>query len=134
MIAPDVIKKAKATGRIADWVAEEMADADLNDQRLNRRLKRILSDLAQHPTVSIPAACNGYAETAAAYRFFDNDKADFDGVLRPHIDLHPHPGRRPTDRPDGPGHHRDRSDPPRAAGQGHRAARRRRPSRRAPAR
>jgi Transposase Tn5 dimerisation domain/Transposase DNA-binding/Transposase DDE domain len=85
MIAPDVIKKAKAADRIADWAAEEMADADLNDERLNRRLQRILSDLAQHPTASIPAACGGYAETAAAYRFFDNDKADFDSVLRPHI-------------------------------------------------
>jgi hypothetical protein len=85
MIAPDAIQKAKATQRIADWVAEEMAEADLGDERLNRRLKRILSDLAQHPTASIPAACNGYAETAAAYCFFDNDKADFQGVLRPHV-------------------------------------------------
>jgi Transposase DNA-binding/Transposase Tn5 dimerisation domain len=85
MIAPDVIKKAKAAERFADWVAEEMADADLSDQRLNRRLNLILSQLAQHPTASIPAACNGYAETAAAYRFFDNDKVDFDGVLQSHI-------------------------------------------------
>jgi Transposase Tn5 dimerisation domain/Transposase DNA-binding len=85
MIAPDAIQKAKATERIADWVAEEMTDADLNDQRLNRRLHLILSDLARHPTASIPAACNGYAETAAAYRFFDNDKVDFHGVLRPHV-------------------------------------------------
>jgi hypothetical protein len=84
MIAPDVIKKAKATDRIADRVADEMADADLKDRRLNRRLNIILSDLARHPTLSIPAACNGYAETAAAYRFFDNDKADFDTVLHPH--------------------------------------------------
>jgi Transposase Tn5 dimerisation domain/Transposase DNA-binding/Transposase DDE domain len=86
MVAPDVIKAAKAAQPIADWVAEEMAAADLRDQRLNQRLKRILSDLAQHPTLSIPAACNGYAETAAAYRFFDNDKVDFHGVLRPHVD------------------------------------------------
>ena len=85
MIPPDAIKKAKAAERIADWVADEMAQADLNDQRLNRRLQRILSDLARHPTLSIPAACKGYAETAAAYRFFDNDKVDFDGVLRPHV-------------------------------------------------
>jgi hypothetical protein len=85
MIAPDVIKKVQATDRIADWVAEEMADVNLNDQRLNRRLNLILSDLAKHPTASIPAACNGYAETTAAYRFFDNDKVDFDGVLRPHV-------------------------------------------------
>jgi hypothetical protein len=61
-----------------------MKDADLNDRRLNQRLNIILSDLAQHPTVSIPAARNGYVETAAAYRFFDNDKADFDTVLHPH--------------------------------------------------
>lgn len=86
MIAPDVIPRAKATQPIADWVVEEMAEADLGDERLNRRLQRILSDLAQHPTVSIPAACNGYAETAAAYRFFDNDKADFQGVFRPHAE------------------------------------------------
>jgi hypothetical protein len=86
MIAPDRIKEAKAAERIADWVAEEMADADLDDERLNRRLNLILSDLARHPTASIPAACNGYAETAAAYRFFDNDKADFHSVLRPHVD------------------------------------------------
>jgi hypothetical protein len=85
MIAPDAIKKTKATRRIADWVSDEMADADFNDRRLNRRLNLILSDLAQHPTLSIPAACNGYAETAAAYRFFDNDKVDFDTVLRPHV-------------------------------------------------
>jgi hypothetical protein len=86
MIAPDVIKKAEAADRIADWVAEEMADADLHDERLNRRLNLILSDLARHPTASIPAACGGYAETAAAYRFFDNDEVDFQGVLRPHVD------------------------------------------------
>ena len=86
MIPPGAIKKAKATERIADWVAEEMADADLKDQRLNRRLNRILSDLSQHPTASIPAACGGHAEMTAAYRFFDNDKVDFDTVLQPHID------------------------------------------------
>ena len=87
-----------------------MAAVDLNDRRLNRRLKLILSHLAQHPTASIPAACGGYAEMAAAYRFFDNDKVDFDGVLRPHLDGHPHPDRRPTGRPDGPGHDRGRCD------------------------
>jgi hypothetical protein len=86
MIAPHVIKTAKAAESIPDWITEEMDDADLGDERLDRRLQIILSQLAQRPTASIPAACGGYAETAAAYRFFDNDKVDFDGVLRPHID------------------------------------------------
>jgi transposase-like protein/transposase Tn5 family protein/DDE family transposase len=68
------------------WVAEEMATVDLNDQRLSQRLRLILSQLAAHPTASLPAACGGYAEITAAYRFFDNDKVGFDGVLQPHID------------------------------------------------
>jgi hypothetical protein len=69
----------------APWTADEMKDVDLRDKRLNQRLLTILSDLAAHPTASIPAACGGYAETAAAYRFFDNDKVQFDGVLQPHL-------------------------------------------------
>lgn len=71
---------------LAPWVVEEMAAADLGDQRLNQRLQIILSQLAAHPTASIPAACGGYAEMTAAYRFFDNDKVGFDGVLGPHRD------------------------------------------------
>src|SRR6516225_7337691 len=70
----------------APWVCEEMETADLNDKRLNDRLQRLLSDLSAHPTASIPAACGGYRETAAAYRFFDNEKVGFDNVLQPHID------------------------------------------------
>ena len=71
---------------LAPWVSEEMKTADLNDKRLNNRLQRLLSDLSAHPTASIPAACGGYRETAAAYRFFDNEKVGFDNVLQPHIE------------------------------------------------
>ena len=71
---------------LAPWVVEEMKTADLNDQRLNERLLMVLDQLASHPTASIPAACGGYAETVAAYRLFDNEKATFAKVLAPHID------------------------------------------------
>jgi hypothetical protein len=63
-----------------------MKTADLNDKRLNKRLEMILDQLGGHPTASIPAACGGCAETAAAYRFFDNKKVDFGDVLQPHIE------------------------------------------------
>lgn len=71
---------------LSSWVVEEMKTAELNDKRLNNRLEALLSSLGAHPTASIPAACGGYAETVAAYRFFDNDKVGFDNVLQPHID------------------------------------------------
>jgi Transposase DNA-binding/Transposase Tn5 dimerisation domain/Transposase DDE domain len=66
------------------WVTDEMKTADLKDKRLDARLREVLSQLATQPTASIPAACGGYAETAAAYRFFDNEKVTFDNVLQPH--------------------------------------------------
>jgi hypothetical protein len=71
---------------LAPWAVEEMKTADLNDKRLNNRLTIVLSQLGAHPTASIPAACGGWAETTAAYRFFDNEKTTFENILQPHID------------------------------------------------
>lgn len=71
---------------LAPWAIEEMKDVQLEDQRLNRRLVEVLSQLGGQPTLSIPAACGGYAETAAAYRFFNNRKTNFENVLQPHVE------------------------------------------------
>lgn len=40
--------------------------------------------LAADPTASVPKACNGWGETVAAYRFFDNAGVDWRGILEPH--------------------------------------------------
>src|SRR3954454_13041836 len=69
---------------IAPWAQEEMATADLGDERLDSRVVTVLSALGSRPNLSIPAACGGRAEMKAAYRFFDNDKVTFDKVLDPH--------------------------------------------------
>ena len=71
---------------LAPWTIEEMKTANLRDKRLNERLTRILSALAERPTASIPAACGGKRETDAAYEFFNNPKVTFAKVLQPHID------------------------------------------------
>jgi hypothetical protein len=70
---------------IAAWAREEMASADLGDERLDARAVLLLSALGSRPNLSIPAACGGRAEMKAAYRFFDNDKVTFAKVLEPHI-------------------------------------------------
>src|SRR5947207_2320226 len=66
------------------WITEELKTADLGDERLNRRFEIVLERLAARPSVSIPAACKGLAETQAAYRFFDNDRVEAKKVLEPH--------------------------------------------------
>ena len=68
------------------WIVDETKSSSLPDKRLNARLREILEQLGSRPTGSIPSACGGYAETAAAYRFFDNDRVSFGNVLQPHID------------------------------------------------
>lgn len=65
-------------------VAEEMAGVNFGDVRLNRRGQVILDRLMAQPSVSIPAACRGWAETLAAYRFFDNANVTAERVLAPH--------------------------------------------------
>jgi hypothetical protein len=67
-----------------EWIATELREVNLNDKRLNERFAEVLQNLSQHPNVSIPAACGGYAETMAAYRFFDNEKVTKEAVLQPH--------------------------------------------------
>lgn len=71
---------------VAAWVEKEMKDVNLADKRLNSRMAQILDQLGGHPNASIPAACNGWAETMAAYRFFDNPRISFEKLLEPHIE------------------------------------------------
>jgi len=68
------------------WVRKETRGLDLKDRRLNERLREVLSQLSARPTAGIPAACGGHAEMTAAYRLFDNEKADFASILKPHRD------------------------------------------------
>lgn len=70
---------------LAPWAMEEVAGSDFGDARLDARFAMLLSALGDRPILSIPAACGGWAETKAAYRFFDNEKVYFENVLKPHM-------------------------------------------------
>lgn len=66
------------------WAYKEFGTISLGDKRLNRRAQKILSDLSSQPENSIPTACSGWAETKAAYRFFENSRVTSDAILSPH--------------------------------------------------
>ena len=55
------------------WAREEMETANLGGRRLDERLAILLGQFGDHPQLSIPNACGGWAETVAAYRFFAFD-------------------------------------------------------------
>lgn len=68
------------------WIEQELATANIGDERLNERYKIILDRLSCKPSVSIPNACRGWSETLATYRFFDNARVDAHALWGPHHD------------------------------------------------
>ena len=67
-----------------DWAEEELEAINLGDKRLNVRAKKLLNLLGSNPSLSIPASCKGWAETKAAYRFFDNELVSEDKIFECH--------------------------------------------------
>jgi len=67
-----------------NWVERETVGSKINDARLKKRLQTVVQRLTDEPTESIPTASEGWAETLAAYRFLDNDKVDFSGIISGH--------------------------------------------------
>jgi len=65
-------------------IARELEGIELGDERLNARAGRLLETLAADPAASINAACGGWSETQAAYRFFNNQRVEPEKLLRPH--------------------------------------------------
>jgi hypothetical protein len=66
------------------WAAEEFTDVDLGDKRLNSRLVRICDRFSESPQSPINQACADWAETKAAYRFFQNENVDVGQILAAH--------------------------------------------------
>lgn len=66
------------------WAADEFAELDLGDERRNRRLRKLAETFARQPMAAIPAACGGWADTQAAYRFFAHESLDWRDILAPH--------------------------------------------------
>ncbi len=71
---------------MCDGIAKELEGVDLGDKRLNRRSEHILESLAANPQASINSACEGWGDTLAAYRFFQNNVIEPDQILQPHLE------------------------------------------------
>jgi hypothetical protein len=66
------------------WCLEELAAVEFQDARLNSRCIDLAAQLAMQPNGPINQACEDWADTKAAYRFFDNDKTTPERIRAPH--------------------------------------------------
>jgi hypothetical protein len=71
---------------MCEGIAAELEGIDLGDKRLNKRSEHLIEALAADPQASVNSACDGWSDTMAAYRFFDNQAVEPKQILQPHID------------------------------------------------
>lgn len=69
----------------ASWIDTELAGCALGDQRLCDRLRRLLHQLEGAVGASLPLACQDWANTKAAYRFFSSERFGEDAILEGHF-------------------------------------------------
>lgn len=75
--------KCDAAG--ASWIDDELAASSLCDRRLVERLRRLLGQLGDAIGQPLPFACQDWAGTKAAYRFFANERFGEDAILSGHF-------------------------------------------------
>jgi hypothetical protein len=71
------------------WLAEECATSSFADLRLKRRFGKLVAQLARGVGAPIPLACEDWASTKAAYRFFANPRVSETAILAGHQTSHP---------------------------------------------
>ena len=64
-----------------EWIEDELTGCRFPDARLGDRLRKLLEGVAGAVGESLPMACQDWANTKAAYRFFDNDRVSEGTIL-----------------------------------------------------
>jgi hypothetical protein len=68
------------------WVDREVAGCKFKDVRLGERFRKLLKQIGSAIGQAIPFACQDWANTKAAYRFFSNDRVDEEAILSGHFE------------------------------------------------
>ena len=68
------------------WTDREVDGCVFKDARLGRRFRELLKQMGGGMGESIPLACQDWASTKAAYRFFANERVSEDDILSGHFD------------------------------------------------
>src|SRR6266404_2395974 len=67
------------------WFDRELAGCSFADERLDKRLRRLVAQIGSAMGQSIPLVCQDWANTKAAYRFFSNDRVSEADILAGHF-------------------------------------------------
>lgn len=68
----------------AQWAVAELQFASDSDRRRQKRLVRIVSDLASQPHATVPQASGDWAATQGAYDFWSSPRVSSEAIARAH--------------------------------------------------
>jgi hypothetical protein len=71
--------------KTGSWVDREVAASEFEDVRLGKRFRTLLEQIGGAMGESIPLACQDWANTKAAYRFFSNARISEGDILNGHF-------------------------------------------------
>ena len=66
------------------WASDEFDEVNLGDKRLDTRLVKLCDSFSEAPESPINQACEDWAETKAAYRFFQNENVAAGQIMAAH--------------------------------------------------
>jgi hypothetical protein len=68
-----------------NWIDDELAACHFSDARLDKRFKTLVKHLSEGTGETIPMACQDWAATKAAYRFFSNERISEQEIFSGHF-------------------------------------------------
>jgi hypothetical protein len=69
-----------------DWLDRELAGSSFVDERLGKRLRKLAELMGNAIGSTVLLACQDWANTKAAYRFFSNDRVSEAEILAGHFE------------------------------------------------
>jgi len=70
---------------MTSWINEELQGCEFRDRRLKKRFLQLVTQMASRVGESLPTACQDWANTKAAYRFFSNPNLTEGEILAGHF-------------------------------------------------
>ena len=70
---------------MTSWIDQELTGCEFADVRLAKRFKTLVERLSEGIGETIPMACQDWANTKAAYRFFANERVNESDILAGHF-------------------------------------------------
>lgn len=91
VVAKGRMSKSIVNGRVKNdpdnknWLTHELSACKFKDERIGKRFRILIEQLWNGVGESIPYACQDWANTKAAYRFFSNDRVNEKEILSGHF-------------------------------------------------